>query len=169
MSVEGESKVQRCHRQVCCAFVHSDPSLFHDPLRYTRIASKNWVLASDPDYIANKFPGAPWSQLEGMFEWGRNQPFEIEVRAARKTFILLLSGLLWPAPFSSSTSSSFSVLSQVHKLRESWPRSLEGLDPRFQDRLLDVARAKLPGWYVRLFPPGQLATVADVIRVIADK
>ncbi len=54
------------------------------------------------------------------------------------------------------------------KIRKEWPKTLEGLDQRFKDRLVDVAKGKLPAWYVSLCG-GELATATDVVKAISEK
>ena len=54
-------------------------------------------------------------------------------------------------------------------MRHKWPKALAGMPACFQPRLLEIAKAKLPAWYVALcLKQGQLKAVGDVVKVIAD-
>ncbi|KAG1663027.1 hypothetical protein FOA52_005718 [Chlamydomonas sp. UWO 241] len=107
-------------------------------LSYCELVAKDPVKATAA-YAASKFPGVPIIQLAPMQAWGKAQLAAIKSNGG-------------------SQQAKANVIA-------GWPRTLATLHVAFQPTALEIAKGKLPEWWVKLSKPKSVDEVCNAIAV----
>ncbi|KAG1655812.1 hypothetical protein FOA52_015848, partial [Chlamydomonas sp. UWO 241] len=107
-------------------------------LNFCELMSKDPAKATAA-YAASKFPGIPFTEVSRMIDWGNAQLDDIKSQGG-------------------SQKAKADVIAD-------WPQDLNDLDAAFQPTALEVAKSKLPEWWVKL-AGAELESVNDVCTAI---